>query len=471
MKLLKTFLATVALAVVSVASAAPQVWEKSIAPGLSYRMEYDPAIPRTVHGLRFNPKAGVKAVPELGERTIFSPGQLKGRQTVSALVKGTGALAGINGDFFPWNGAPMGMMVRSGELVTAPMASRSVFAWGPDFAGLGRIRAKFVAERFGWDNREFGLNEETGPDALVLHTEAAGFTYAAKGTPSHAVLRIVGGRFAAGEFVEVEMSHFAPAEPYIAVPHNHVVLTGTGFHRPYVAGLVTGERITFRLQASGLPWDKIDQLIAGGPNLVVNSRVSVDAGSQGFSSAFAGQRHPRTAVGRTPEGDLWFVAVDGRQSVSAGATLTELAQIMVRLGCSDAINLDGGGSTTFNIMGSTLNRPSGGSERPVANAVLFYGPADEPLSGPIALAAPKSLTDGQSVKLSVKNADGVVVPNTDVLWSAFGSAWVDQGGTLRTLGAGTAWVAATVRGQKVVQEISVSAPSRKATRTIKKKKR
>lgn len=82
--------------------------------------------------------------------------------------------------------------------------------------------------------------------------------------------------------------------------------------------------------------------------------------------------HPRTAVGTDTSGKrVWLVVVDGRQpGVSEGVTCHELAGLMQRLGCSDAVNLDGGGSSI--VMKATpsgdleiANRPSGKSTRPV----------------------------------------------------------------------------------------------------------
>jgi exopolysaccharide biosynthesis protein len=73
---------------------------------------------------------------------------------------------------------------------------------------------------------------------------------------------------------------------------------------------------------------------------------------------------PRTAVGVIDENHLVFVVVDGRsEGYSRGATLTELAQIMIDLGAETAYNLDGGGSSTMFFDGEVVNRPSNGGER------------------------------------------------------------------------------------------------------------
>jgi hypothetical protein len=88
--------------------------------------------------------------------------------------------------------------------------------------------------------------------------------------------------------------------------------------------------------------------------------------------SFAAERHPRTAVGFDPRGDvLWIVVVDGRQPEhSAGMTLPELAELMEALGAEDSINLDGGGSSVMVVRGETVSQPSDAEgERPVVNAL------------------------------------------------------------------------------------------------------
>jgi exopolysaccharide biosynthesis protein len=93
--------------------------------------------------------------------------------------------------------------------------------------------------------------------------------------------------------------------------------------------------------------------------------------------AFATERHPRSAVAVRADGTVLLVAVDGRQpGHSVGMTLPELTELLVELGGTDALNLDGGGSTTLVLRGRIVNRPSESSgERPVTNALLVLGPA------------------------------------------------------------------------------------------------
>lgn len=113
----------------------------------------------------------------------------------------------------------------------------------------------------------------------------------------------------------------------------------------------------------------------GGSNIILK-KDSVVAPT---GTDFADTRHPRTAAGVTADGTLVLLVVDGRQpAISNGASLCDLAYIFARFGCIDAVNLDGGGSTTLIVReGSdfvTKNSPSGGSLRAVANGLMVVLP-------------------------------------------------------------------------------------------------
>lgn len=120
-------------------------------------------------------------------------------------------------------------------------------------------------------------------------------------------------------------------------------------------------------------------LIAGGEVVFTpgEDREGFSRGSAQFDSDITDGRHPRAALGVGPEG-LVAVACDGRRSgVDAGLTMGELASVMAELGASDAINLDGGGSTTLVHHGHLLNRPYSSRDqpapqsRPVVSALAF----------------------------------------------------------------------------------------------------
>ena len=111
--------------------------------------------------------------------------------------------------------------------------------------------------------------------------------------------------------------------------------------------------------------------LGGWPSLVTSGDVLV----QPDDSSFHGQRHPRSAMALTDDGTLLMVTVDGRSSHGDGATLPEFAEILVDLGAFEAVNLDGGGSTTAFLKGCSatgvVNHPSdnGGSDHGGARSV------------------------------------------------------------------------------------------------------
>jgi exopolysaccharide biosynthesis protein len=118
-----------------------------------------------------------------------------------------------------------------------------------------------------------------------------------------------------------------------------------------------------------------DNLLAGTPLLLINSQIN--SLLEDKTSNFYSKKHPRTAVGLLQNGNWVFVVVDGRQKHSVGFTIIELAKFMLDLGCTNALNLDGGGSSTMVIKNQIVNMPSGKkfslfkNERPVSNALLI----------------------------------------------------------------------------------------------------
>ena len=83
--------------------------------------------------------------------------------------------------------------------------------------------------------------------------------------------------------------------------------------------------------------------------------------------------NPRTSAGYTSDGKLILMVVDGRQAISRGVYLDELAVIMKDLNCVEAINLDGGGSTGMVVNGTLLNKPSGTTnQREVMSAIAVF---------------------------------------------------------------------------------------------------
>ncbi|MDN5348079.1 MAG: hypothetical protein PWP65_1643 [Clostridia bacterium] len=122
---------------------------------------------------------------------------------------------------------------------------------------------------------------------------------------------------------------------------------------------------------AGVAWEQVEDVLTAGPLLVEAGKPVWEMALEGFTSNIF-NRSPWSAVGLTADNKLLLVAVDGRSSESAGLLPEELSLLMLELGAVEAMALDGGGSTTFWAQGSVCNRPSDGSERELASALLVF---------------------------------------------------------------------------------------------------
>ncbi|MBL6720530.1 MAG: phosphodiester glycosidase family protein [Planctomycetes bacterium] len=128
----------------------------------------------------------------------------------------------------------------------------------------------------------------------------------------------------------------------------------------------------------GRPWEGVEELLGAGPMLVAHGALHNTEVAECFQSLGGTSRHPRTAAGWAEDGTLLLLVLDGRSKTSRGATLDETAAILLAHGAHEALNLDGGGSTTLWVAGQVLNQPSDkAGERPVAS-ILALVPEPEP---------------------------------------------------------------------------------------------
>ena len=171
--------------------------------------------------------------------------------------------------------------------------------------------------------------------------------------------------------------------------------------------------------------DQIQEAVGGSVYLVKDGKSVVTSAADYYNS-----RHSRTCVGITAEGKVVMMVLDGRQEpFSAGGSAEELAQIMLDAGCVTAINLDGGGSTTFvakqegsNTL-TVVNRPSDGYERSVSSSLMVVStaPVSTEFDHALITSAYDYLTSGTAVRLI---ASGVSVSGSaaelpaDITWKS-----------------------------------------------------
>ena len=310
------------------------------------------------------PNAGVRLRPILARETI-------GRGRTSEAARRAGALAAINGGFFSTVGDPLGCLVVDGEVLSEPIPGRTcagITEEGDILFDVPRFEAG-VASEAGTVAIQ-GINRERGADETILYRAAYG--PATRTNPWGAEVSV------AGDMVQ----QVTDGQGNSPIPPGGFVISGHGRSRSaLLAAFKPGDHVTTwtrLLPASGdKRWESVRYVLGGGPRLLANG---VYVGGEGFRPSFVDRRHPRTAIGRLPDGRIVLAVVGGRQPYhSLGMTLIELAGTLRALGVTDAMNLDGGGSSTLVVRGVVINLPSDElGERPVSDVLLVMPPGSTP---------------------------------------------------------------------------------------------
>lgn len=343
---------------------------KELADGVTYVQmnQLEPAL--AVSALIVDPKK-VRAESRLAGGTIYEPGATNGRGTVSQMVKEADALGGINGDFFQWTpdpgGDPQGLAIHDGKLLSIPDNRNLAFAWGPNNPWT-IASPKFSVKVTAADNSKTWtptvVNGRVPADGIGLNFAVAGQIY---GPTPITVVRVAMPR-RNGDVNGKVRCRILAIEPNVQranIGKGEAVIGLGGKANEQYEGLRVGKELEIEWSLSGMP-KGVTEAMGGWPLLLKSGSY---AGPKEDASS---PRHPRTAVGMRADGKWVFAVIDGRQTKSVGTTFTETAEIMKWLECREALNLDGGGSSAIKFLGITLNRPSGGVERAVANGILFF---------------------------------------------------------------------------------------------------
>jgi len=331
---------------------------------------------------------------------------LERRETTSALAAATGARAAVNAGFFvldPKAGAPgdpAGVGVYDGRLLSEPTAGRPAlviddlargtsvvrFRWQGEVRGQGRVFPLDGLNRVPGLIRNCGGTADDLPTARPLHDvtctdadELVAFdaTYGAA-TPAGPGAEAVLDR--QGVVTQLRTPRGG------SVPAGGRTVQATG---DQVAGLLAAARVGHRLDVRAALTDDRGRRVAlsprttivnGGPELVRDGRLwgtpemdgMAPADNPSFYYGWVHKRNPRTIAGVDAQHRTVLITADGRSTESLGLGIAEAAAVAKSLGLRDAINLDGGGSTTMIVDGTVINSPSDATgERPVGDALLI----------------------------------------------------------------------------------------------------
>lgn len=371
-----------------------------VADGLArhaYRLSRLPADPSGVRPEDSLPGPWMVQVLEADRDRCWRPFPHRGgpdpvRAPLSALARqllarerALSVVGGVNADFFFFapNGVLQGPHVHRGVVVAGPGARAAVAVDSAGRLHVVRLRTRGLVVAGGDTLRIDGWNRWL-PAGLAYYDEWHGRIDSLRAS---VVLELapIGTRWAIARVDSVP-------PPSMPAPHGRRLLVlGRGAPDSLRARVLAFARTHGLHARPGTPLDTLGIAIApfhpmdavGGHGVLLrDGRIPAAVDSTGAAS-FARARHPRSAVGWDASGRrLLLVTVDGRQpGYSAGMTLRELARTMHALGATEALNLDGGGSTTLVIARTdgqrratveVLNRPSDkGGERPIANALML----------------------------------------------------------------------------------------------------
>ena len=346
-----------------------------VVPGLDHAHVRDTNRPLSIHIARLKRhRKDLQILTSLGQDRVYGLAPLSRQVAAFPHAFGT-PVAAINGDFFeirpgPYQGDPEGLQIIHGEVVSAP--NDKAFWMGPDGEPhIGIIYSRFEITWPDQSHSGFGLNQAPLPHHVTLFTPAFGASTHATNltelvlepTPENpwSPLRLA-------ETYRVRVRETRP-EGNTTLASNRWVLTLTGSATTNLAGLKPGDTLTLTTATSANILHPA-AAIGGGP-ILLREGASQPWPARKSPTDYLQPRHPRTAVGYN-ERHIYFVAVDGRQrELSAGVSFVELTSLLIQIGCTEAMNLDGGGSTTFWLNGKVMNSPSDKRERSIANALVM----------------------------------------------------------------------------------------------------
>ena len=284
-------------------------------------------------------------------------GQVPGLAKLSAISDSKNAVAAINASFFNWNGDLIGVTKIDNSVVGTTYIERSAVGRKSDGTTVfgpitysGTVTAGGVTQYVG------GVDAERGTDSLVLYNK-----YYGKTTRTNSYGReftVVDGKVTA-----VRVGGNSP------IPANGWVVSMHGAAAKAFAGIKVGDSVTIE-QSLGTRWAGATEIVSVGPRLVADGRPDVTTTAEQLGDIDR-HREPRSAFAVTNRGTYLLAVADGRQADSHGQTLAEWANLLIRFGAQDALNLDGGGSSELIAGGRVLNSPSDGRERGIGLAIVI----------------------------------------------------------------------------------------------------
>lgn len=337
--------------------------------------------------LELSPNSAARPILLQGSGTIYAGASIK-RAVANAQAAGYHVVGAVNTDFFSMsNGVPLGIVIEDGiyksgtegenamaiinggvSIVDAPQVAMSLYNHNSG--------ATVVPNSFNKARHEIGgiylLNEYFS--TVSTRSEGSGWYVRMKADPDPSTGKAP--NLTVNSTLTLRVTELLLSDQPTAIGPDEYILTAAdpSNRGDAFAAFQVGDTVTLSTACSD-PALSAAQWAGGVGDIMVRNGALTDTSNWVYRSD---GRQPRTAMGIKPDGTLVFYAVDGRQSgYSAGLSQVNLAEELLSQGCTTAVNLDGGGSTSFSLWvpgqtgPTTQNKPSGGSLRACATYLLL----------------------------------------------------------------------------------------------------
>lgn len=349
--------------------------------GITYTKIAVTAVPWSIHVLQVDLKN-----PHVKIETVKATNLLSGNERTSAMAaannrSGHKVIAAVNGDFYYKGGIPTNLQIRNGQILTTPIA-RTIIGFHNKNKPMMNI-VTYSGEIYNGKTsyKIDGLNTPRKKDQFVFLNRYFGESTGTNSSGREVLVQRVNQWFV-NDTVPCVVKNIQIGIGNMVIPDTtFAVISVEGLASEFTKHLRIGDTLKILNTISpALP--KLKEAIGGFIQIVNNGKDYVD---QSYviekKPGHAYLRHPRTAAGFSHDSTKFFlIAVDGRQTHSAGMNLHELADLMISLGVHYGVNLDGGGSTTMVVRDSVVNIPSDGVERAVSNGLLVISTDPEETS-------------------------------------------------------------------------------------------
>ncbi|WP_416212477.1 phosphodiester glycosidase family protein [Nostoc sp. ChiQUE01b] len=261
------------------------------------------------------------------------------------------AVAGINGGYFNRNNRlPLGAIRRDGQWLSSPILNRGAIAWndsGQFYFGRLTLEETLITAN---DQRLpiLFLNSGYIQSGIARYTSAWGSTY----TPltDNEIILVV-----EKDQITNQLPGGKVGATAVPIPQDGYLLALRANATSAASQLPIGSAVSISSATIPADFSRYPYIIGAGPLLVQNRQIVLDAKGEKFSNAFIAEKAIRSGICTTETGTLMITATHNRVG-GYGPNLAEHAQLMQLMGCVDALNLDGGSSTSLYLGGQLLDR-------------------------------------------------------------------------------------------------------------------